>query len=270
MIATKKERELLTLKHLESLMVRTSDALMPKTIQKVFGQMPMGKTVFPHYLTNDRIRELHQEGIGIISFIPDTVDGIIKQIYKGSIKKELLFPIGSKVNMESAYFMSEMPRKGLCLMSFKPIPESKEKTFMEQTVFLADYIERILPEIVQTNFWKRCKAEISAEEKKLKELPINRNEITSSKALARLKINQQFRPSFNEAFQQLLLYESINRERLVHSIWTKSRELNDDGFVKINYISSLDFYLQFYPAFRGVSKDTMIFFCSIDFLSKIQ
>lgn len=210
----------------------------------------------------------------VISFEQKTTFEVAAQFGNRQLSGyDLLYSNTSKKNSyrNEFFWMNEKPRNGLCLMSTKCVPNSMQKNFLEQTFVLAEYAEKVLPELKKTKFWKMALRSLKNIEKEV-ELFFEKKEYASVvKLFQRLQINQFFRPNFVEIFNQAVSHNRINGGRLYENeyTWTNTISHSKEWLL---YAGCFDSYglevCNDYPnvseANRGVS-----FICRLDWLKTL-
>ena len=200
--------------NVESIFTRKGvDALIPKTMNKIFNGNIAEDSNIPSFLDEERLSQFHHEGIGLISFIPKTIKEMVGMFQNKTPEGGLM--VAEMCLPEWEFWNNEVPRTGLSLMSMGVIRSSTQMTFYEQTGALASYIDvylpDLLPELVDSKFWKQAKQEFWDQESKIKKLMKEDISSEALEILCKLKINLMFRPKVSELVQQIIAYGQLQQ-----------------------------------------------------------
>ncbi len=263
----------LNLHKIEKLMTHKTDALTPRIIDKIFGTTVFVDEDLPEFLTASRMKELHNQQIGMIAFPQITMKGIYEQFEnKQSGEGLLLFDNALELYGEETFFHEEGQRPGLCLMGMRCIPGSKGKDSLFQSLMLVDYVNYVLPELSKTVFWKDACAELK------QQTPVFRNMINSARQeetvepICNLEVNKYFRPRISEVFSYATAYERHHGTRIFEDEYTLTNTVahQPTQFVSFGIFDDDDgANIEGIQPDYGVEGTGVSFFCSLDWLKAV-
>lgn len=174
-----------------------------------------------------------ERGYQLIWFPPKDMDGdpiTMKRLYE-SFRNNA--PLGGRLLSEASlylyqnepFFTEEISRGSWRLVSTKPVPGTKGKNYLEQTIIAADYVTNIVYGGNPPDNLKYILAEPRACQDEISKFMNDENWQKATESLSNLNFNLMFRDTPVEAMIRAIVNQKINKIRILGNeySWTNAR-----------------------------------------------